>query len=613
MVGNSIMNIRMMKSRGFSLLEVIFVLAFLGIVLLAVGNYVRKLIDEKNRQTAADAVVQEIYGVLQFVNTDSIETFKNKNYDPNDVANRGMKKVTNPLYQSPHIAVYPDAKTGADAALEGLTNNPIWLAHPHDQVSLIATKDTVSPYIARNYSTDITSLINNDIAIVDGGKTHYSHSLKWSQAIWGKGSVRSYFTDSGCQSRGGGTSNAIYFSQQFLSCNENPALRNSEIGISRIDLVNKKGSFNRDVTADDYPVSVDRVDVYVSFSPVDGNSARVAQFITPLMDAFRIQKIMPNTDNIFLVRSKTGANDNKWMLLNKKNGLPSDKKTPPVDLAMLSDLPNLVGKLQKGYIYAVRFTFDGSGDYLRSDGLNAATKLCWNASDGTAGPCLTSPSSDSLVLKRRDNSREFANFQVNSVISTVSHKDARGNTVVDEYYTAPRIRYDVFSNNDQIVPYYRSKTGLCTTTGCDHITPPSTDIIADPVNGAISFPIQSCPKTVDAMGQNVSMHPRLSTAVSSVVSGIRKDVYPDGAVLKNNGGPYFTQQGKNLESLSTSRLSINRLGGVTFQVTKVNDEWRIGAMVATEDTSIGGHPWQYYNPPWLSVMITTWCSSVPQS
>lgn len=615
MVGNSIMNIRMMKSRGFSLLEVIFVLAFLGIVLLAVGNYVRKLIDEKNRQTVADAVVQEIYGVLQFVNTDSIETFKNKNYDPNDVANRGMKKVTNPLYQSPHIAVYPDAKTGADAALEGLTNNPIWLAHPHNQVSLIATKDTVSPYIARNYSTDITSLINNDIAIVDGGKTRYSHSLKWSQAIWGKGSVRSYFTDSGCQSRGGGTSNAIYFSQQFLSCNENPVLRNSEIGISRIDLVNKKGSFNR--IAADYPVSVDRVDVYVSFSPVDGNSARVAQFITPLMDAFRIQKIMPNTDNIFLVRSKTGANDNKWMLLNKKNGLPSDKKTPPVDLAMLSDLPNLVGKLQKGYIYAVRFTFDGSGDYLRSDGLNAATKLCWNASDGTAGPCLTSPSSDSLVLKRRDNSREFANIQVGNIISTIN----------GEYNTAPRIQYKTFNNDGRVIPpvYLHNKGTkdtpdyeLCAVSGAACGLDVNENNIAETGNGAISVKLETCP-VVDGFTRKGTvgdhrLYPRIGAAVSSVVSGIYKN---GKAVNITMPAGIFSNQADTLTNMKKAPdLSINRLGGVVLQIREFQDSWRISGLVASEDMNpVAQSPGalMYYNPSWLSVMITTWCSSVPQS
>ncbi|EBV1275853.1 prepilin-type N-terminal cleavage/methylation domain-containing protein, partial [Salmonella enterica subsp. enterica serovar Oranienburg] len=45
MVNGTVMKKRIIKSRGFSLLEIIFVLAFLGIILLAAGNYARKLID----------------------------------------------------------------------------------------------------------------------------------------------------------------------------------------------------------------------------------------------------------------------------------------------------------------------------------------------------------------------------------------------------------------------------------------------------------------------------------------------------------------------------------------------------------------------------------------
>ncbi|EFT2382365.1 hypothetical protein HVG88_004625, partial [Salmonella enterica] len=141
------------------MLEIIFVLAFLGIILLAVGNYARKLIDEKTRQTAADAVAQEIYGVLQFINADSIETYRS--YDPNDATKRVMKKVTSPLYQLPGMAVYPEPQNATEAMLKGLTRNPVWLAHPHDTISLDATKNTVSPYISRNYSTDITSPVSN--------------------------------------------------------------------------------------------------------------------------------------------------------------------------------------------------------------------------------------------------------------------------------------------------------------------------------------------------------------------------------------------------------------------------------------------------------------------
>lgn len=612
MVNGTSMKKRKIKSRGFSLLEVIFVLAFLGIILAAAATYARKIIDEKARQSAADAVAQEVYGVLQFVNADSVETFRSN--DLNDANKRVRKKVTNPLYQLPGTLVYPDAKKDEpEFNLKGLENNPIWLAHPHDTTSLDATGDSVSPYIARNYSTAVTSPISNEIDITDGGKVRYSHSLKWSPFIWGLDSVRNYFTDSGCQGGATGTGNLTYFNQQFLSCSENPVLKNGEIDISRVDLVNDRGSFTRLATSEDLPAPVNRVDIYVSFRPVDGNSARIEQFITPLMTAFRTRKITPNTDNIFLViKESVAGNDNAWTLLNKKNGDPADKNTPVEDLAMLRDLPELVGKLMKGKTYAVRFSFDGKGDYLRTDGLNSADKVCWNTSTGTAGPCLTSPSAEALVLKRRDNPQEFANLQVASVVSTVSHRDANGKTVVDEYYTAPRIRYAAFSNTGQIVPYYRNPDGtdLCTTTGCGQ-TGPNSDTVANPANGAISVPVQICPQTVDGQGKSVTMHPRLSTAVSSAVSGIRKDA--GGAMLPDNQGHYFDDQSRNMVTLSGSDISINRLGGVIFQVTQENDSWRIAGMVGTEDIGIDGHPWQYYNPPWLSVMITTWCSSVPQS
>lgn len=633
MVNGAVMRKKIIKSRGFSLLEIIFVLAFLGIILVTVATYARKLIDEKTRQTAADAVVQDIYGVLQFVNSETIKTYTSN--DPGDVTGRATKDVTNPLYQLPGMAVYPDAKkSDSDATLKGLTSNPIWLAHPHSQASLDATSAAVSPYIARNYSAGITSPVSNDIVITDGGKTRYSHSLKWSQAIWGQDSVRSYFTDSGCQG-GTGTGNAIYFSQQFLSCSENPALHNSEIGISRIDLVNDEGSHTRISTSDDLPASVNRVDVYVSFRPVDGNSARIEQFITPLMNAFRTRKIMPDAGNIFLVRSVAGTgNNNAWTLLNKNTGQPADRNTPADDLAMFSDLPDLVGKLQKGQTYALRFTFDGKGDYLRTDGVNAATKVCWNTKDGVAGPCLTSPSPDALILKRRDNPKELANLQVGSVISKDSYTDGHGDTHQD-YYTVPQIRYAAFRNTgNNIGPYYKGGTDntlMCTDPdnpgSCTN--GPTVDQIADTTNGAISVPLQTCPVadgfTRDPLPHpdkpddpdNHRLYPRLSAAVSSVVSGIVKDgprgedfsatqMLPD--IFKNQSGTMTT--------LSGSNVTLNRLGGAVLQVRQdtASGTWRIAGMVASEDSAdpIKGRSWIYFNPSWLSVMITTWCSSVPQ-
>ncbi|EDQ6512397.1 type II secretion system protein [Salmonella enterica] len=591
---------RIIKSRGFSLLEIIFVLAFLGIILLAAGNYARKLIDEKTRQTAADAVAQEIYGALQFINAGSITA----------TVNNVTKKVINPLYQQPADPISEDA---GDTNTLGIQNNPLWLAHPGDSTD--AGSASVSPYIARTWSKSITTPVSNNMNVTDNGKNYFSHSLKWSQTIWGANSVRGYFTDSGCA----GASGNIYFNQQFLSCNENPVLRGSEIAISRLDLVSDQGTVSRPAgTTAGVPVGIDRVDVYVSFSPVDNNPARIEQFITPLMTAFRLKKITPNTNGVYLVRELNHAG-NTWTLLDKTSGQPATAATPDSHLALFSDLPDMIDKLQHGQTYALRFSFDGKGDYLRTDGLNSADKVCWNTTTGAAGPCLTSPAQDALVLKQRQNIREFANLQVGDVISKGSHLRADG-TPEDEYYTAPQIQYAAFNNTGtNIGPYYKGGTDdqqMCTAAGnCGN--GPAVDLVADTANGAISVPLQTCPTGVDRDGGPVTLHPRLSAAVSSVVSGITKDGPKNENLSAVQMVPdIFKDPAGTMTTLSGSDVTLNRLGGTVLQVRQdtASGTWRIAGMVASEDASdpVKGRSWIYFNPSWLSVMITTWCSSVEQ-
>ncbi len=626
-MGKSVIKSRIIKSRGFSLLEIIIALSIIGIVMVTLATYARKMIDEHVRQVDAEAIVQDIYGVLQFVNADTIDIFIN------NTAN--AKKVTNPLYQLSGTPVYPDAKPDAkdsqvdpDFRVNGMVNNPIWQSHPHKAIDVdfdIKKKD-VSPWIARTYSTGVTHSVSNTHQIINGNnpdgspKIYYSHSLKWSQFIWGTKSVRHYFTDSGCTGTNA-AGNTVYFKQQFLSCSENPALKNSEIAIARIDLVNDKGSQDN---------SVKRVDVYIRFTPSDGNPARLEQFITPLTTAFRTRKIGPNMNSAYLVMQTTGTN--AWTLLNKTNGNAATTATNEGDIAMLTDFPQMVGILKKENTYGIRFTFDGNGDYLRTDGLNSAMKLCWNTKAGAAGPCLTAPSEKLLVLKSRTDSKEEADLQVGSVILTNYHIENGQRT--PEFNTVPRVQYAAFHNTHQILPFFQRETNenpnrleICT----DISTPPDTrcnyvihdDIILEPVNGAIDVPLQTCPVAEGFTRHplthpanpddpvNHQLYPRLSAAISSVVSGLHNDGNVVNNVMPDN---IFNDQGRNLNHLNLSNFSINRLGGTVLQIRHVNNSWRIAGMVASEDSLTNNRKaWIYINPSWLSVMITTWCSSEPQT
>ncbi|HAT1681643.1 TPA: hypothetical protein I8Y21_002307 [Klebsiella oxytoca] len=601
----------------------IFVLAFLGIILAGVGTYTRKMVDERARQSVADAVAEEVYGLLRFVNADNISASVDGN----------ARTIMNPMYQQADDDVYmPPGDTPGQ--VQGISNNPIFISHDlssqyHD-VSLNVNSGVISPYIARVYSKHVEDPVQSDNPV--------SNILRWSPDIWpgheaGNSSVRGYFTDSVCFASSGVPK--VYFNQQFLPCNEAPVLRGSEIAIPRIDLVNDKGTESRDnVNNLATTVAINRVDVYVSFNPADGNPARIEQYFTPLMNAFKAKKIVPNMGAVYLVVK--GGGWGKWNLLDKSGAPISDNATAANienKIATISDLPNMIASLRKNNdkIYGLRFTFDGKGDYLRTDGLNSADKVCWSIVSG-AGPCLHESGAspvDSLILKQRKNPQELADMQLRSV---VLH-----NKVTGEYYTAPQIQYSTFSNNgDKLSPVIGgSSNGV-----------PSSDDVMDSNSGAILIPVQTCP-VADGFSQadnpgDHELYPRLSVSISSLVSGIPAE----GDVVTTFKGHGFDALSKNLnpnpgDASSLGNLTINRLGGVILQVTKGKEQpspqWHIGSMVASEgyNTSTGpdtgggsstlgtggGSPdagdrknaWLFFNPPWLSVVVTTWCSSVPQT
>ncbi|EDH6464025.1 hypothetical protein CB433_04670 [Salmonella enterica subsp. enterica serovar Newport] len=604
---------KVLHARGVSLIEMIFVLIIIGLIMSGLAVYANKLMNESMRQTEADAIAQEISGILQFVNSDNINM---------SVGGGAYQSKPNPLYA-------PD-----------IGHNPVYLAKQganYQNTGLTASGNNVSPYISRTYSYKVNSSIASPGYSIVGPGNGESQSLKWSEALWGKDSVRKYFTDSICDAS---ASNPVYFSQQYLSCSENPVLANSELSIPRVDFINAKGTQDRN-DPDSVPLGVSRVDVFVQYVPKEGDPRKIEQFVTPLMNAFRAKKITPNPDAIYVVL-RVNQHNNVWGFLSNSgssyvdmesfivNGIPEPvvNGVQQIELIKLSALPDYIARkgLNKNNVYGIRFSFDGGGDYLRTDGLNSAKKVCWNTVNNTQGPCLESPSQDLLVLHQRNQQDKLADMQMRNVILQGTN---------NELYTAPQTQYFAFGNRGlNPAPTYLQKSeggsgsGYDTCVGIDQSdkcikgNAPSPDDLANKGNGAILLPVQTCP-----VADSQQLYPRLSVSVSSLISGIPVDG-ASGNTGKWDEGYSFDKSSENLTGGGTSspalgNMTLNRLGGVIFNITHDADtvpdpQWHIASVVATEgiDNDVGSklkRSWQYYNPAWLSVVVSTWCSSVPQT
>lgn len=85
MLGFTVNNKRI---QGYSLLEIIIVLAIIGLIMVALANYARKEIESVARQNISNALANEIAGMVKFVHEDEIYTEGSPN------------PVKNPLYDT---------------------------------------------------------------------------------------------------------------------------------------------------------------------------------------------------------------------------------------------------------------------------------------------------------------------------------------------------------------------------------------------------------------------------------------------------------------------------------------------------------------------------------
>ncbi|ADO47277.1 type II secretion system protein [[Enterobacter] lignolyticus] len=416
---------------------------------------------------------------------------------------------------------------------------------------------------------------------------------------WGAGkSTRIHFTRKFCISTG--TQGKYDFTNDYIPCDEPSVLTNSDFRINRIDFVGKDASIGS---------AIDRVDFILSYDKLSPDDAfSFTNYVNSLEKAAEKYSITLK-DIYVLERSSTGVTG--WGLATVAG--------QPVTLASLAK--NLAS-LDKNKNYGLRLSIDpNSGKFLRADGRVGTDKVCWNIASKMSGPCLTaddtgnnlvltkgsgannnepglcwdlntgtsklcltqavgsdSNNNDASLLKLNDDAGNPATLLANVLVEETSLTDA-GKKV---YRTIPNTIYSAFGNsteNHLVITNPDNYTGNVTTE-----------------EGRIELNIQECPVAPDG----TTLHPRLTASVSSIVAD--------------------TRDGQGGYKADFSQLSINRnsggqlgqLSGTAIQVNQSAGKWYITATMGVFNP-IDNSALVYLNPRFLSVNITTWCSTEEQN
>ncbi|WES67883.1 type II secretion system protein [Superficieibacter sp. HKU1] len=617
---------RSRKDSGFSLLEIIIVLAIIGGILVSYTYYARKKAVSTARQNVANALVAEMKGVINFAREDKIALVKGS--QPKD------EDITNPLY---------DDSSSVDPA----------------------------------YAWRIT----NEINTVDTGSVN-------DYFLWGEENSKSkqqryYFLSSKCNT----TLKSEYaFDKEYLPCFMSSKATHSSAVIERIGFAGgTSAEHDRDVNRIDVIVKFKKEEKngdyqFADFAP--NFSDALASSNISATHAIVVHR-NATTDNWKLVVKKK---DNKTPVeLNSvANNMDAVTQYTSGEFGVrftfdLNDNTNGGGGGGGGGGVACWDSGDVKLCYNKDEGqgehgedailsLDMTDKNNTNNNEMTgtlkANVVMENTSRRVYVFKRTGYGSDFElDKDGNPQRYTYTDKDGKtyeGDFVMDddsakdtvpddpyhtnyEYYTTRT--YDAF---ELLTPatseYHAFREGGRDVTNDKDYVPSYDDKLAQTDNdfGAIRIPVQSCPQVkqfvtlrdengdvmLDGEGNPKKvevvrkLYPRLSASVSSI------------ATYGLNGGTLSDDPSQTRNKLDNSHI-VGQLGGVATQIefTLNNETYRPGSNgintaehVIYEDTkylwiisaSVGfydgntGSGVTLVNPPTVGYTISRWCSSIPQ-
>lgn len=652
---------------GVTLLEMILVLAIIGMCLMTYANYKRKEAQQSHQLIVADMIVRDISGVMRFIAQNKLNVL-------------GGGEEANPLF--------------------GTKNTNVAIANYDNRVTNKTLQDQPYP----NTDTD---------KFYSGWSVGVSTQTQVSPT---RGS-RYLFLGSECKNKG---KLPFALAESMLPCELRPGAESLDLMLERVDFVNNIRQ------ADTSGPGIERVDFYLTYqTEAENEGLHFAGFIKPLEKALKsvdlgyLQAVVfeiEGNGNFSLVTTAAGQplqmgdvpNHMDRLNTNKRYGIRLSLDKSSEDIAADGSIPTakLCWNDAKDEAGPCITAIDEDRLLITSSDAEGKDKnepaMCWSREQNKSTLCLAAMNSngvnpgtdnpDDRILHLRTSADKtdgseaepaspsslkgttgtlYANIVMENTSrrhpekwyvaynGTDANRLKNGTQDDDDTRSFPHQFADAFHGQYELVTptttFYQSFKNDYPRgegpTGADDIykeANKSTNyagLLSEP--GVIRLPLQTCPK-VTGIGKDRktllrSLYPRLSVAISSVSAD------EDEEAKKRGGYTDYTQQGATRLNTVKTRNIVGAVAGVAIQANIVvnkdtaapahdpvkrdkngtfedwiAEDWFKGAgtkddpapfwLISATSAMINpdGDGINKMNPQSLSVVINQWCSTIPQ-
>lgn len=536
---------------GFSLLEIIIVLVLIGFLLIGLARFKQKQLKQITRQHVATAVVQEMYGMLKFVNEDELAMSDSKDLQ------------INPLYTK-------------------------------DKSDVDVFRNV---YYKRVKNTGLLDSLQN------------FDYLTWS----GSNSQRIYFTNESCDGNGidptGGKVDR-HFELDYILCKLPDIAAAGSMQLDRIDLV---GSASDTLAIDRLDFIVKFVpDVktdYLLFESFKQEfDTALAYYKFGYTQATILRRQVGGTAKDWK-QILTGTDKNISAISFGSVSSYMDEFTSPqsYEYAIRFSFETGIGKYAKadGSIGVDKLCWNieksMTGPCIKATDTNhlaiyndkksdSKPGLCWDLGAGKSLPCLSVSEGTTQGVNGDDQTMHLTVEKDKKIVTgTLMANVIFENTAninkengFPELLTIPIVEYRNFGND-----FTDAKTDI----------PYERSVSDEP--GTMTVNVQQCPTAPGGR----KLYPRLVASISSVAADVGLD-----ATGKKSETDY-TDLSANRANLG----AVGRLGGVALQVNfdKTANKWIVSTTSAVYD-NITGEGINLINSKGVSAVLTAWCSTTEQ-